>query len=380
MIRGSHVLFAVAVSWVCGCADKSPPASAVDVSGATGATGASPARAAVDVSDRGSSAWAALRAAQGSELLDVPAQVLGSAAHRAAVMPAFRAQVLQILVEPGQAVTSGAPLVVVRMPEVVRAAGAYVAAGLRLAAYNQRREQLQTLRGEGLARLSDLAEVAASLSEASAAKREAQSVLQGAGLSPTDAGPLSEGGGKVTLRSPIAGVVTQITASIGQMVEPSGAALLHIVGGGETRIEARLPILDLATLRYELVTPQRSLPLTFVQRAPALDPRDGTAPCWFLPPASAGLVPGQTGRLRVRIASSANDSNPLWLVPTRALALGREQAHVLRLRDGKTQAVPIVVLASALGHAVVRSPAAADLTATDRVAVAAQLVHGEVSP
>lgn len=373
----SHVMLALAVGLACGCGGKSPPAPARDP---VGQPAASQTRAATDAIDRAASAWAPLRAAQGAELLDVPAQVLGSAAHRASVMPAFRAQVLQILVEPGQAVNNGAPLLVVRMPEVVRAAGAYVAAGLRWAAYNQRREQLQTLRSEGLARLSDLAEVAASLSEATAAQREAQSVLQGAGLSPADAGSLSEGGGKVTLRSPITGVVTQVSASIGQMVDPSGAALLHIVGGGDTRIEARLPDLDLAALRYELVMPQRSLPLTLLQRAPALDPRDGTAPCWFLPPAGAGLVAGQTGRLRVRIAGPAGDAIPLWLIPTRALALGNEQAHVLRLRGGNTQTVPVVVLASALGQAVVRSLADADLIAADRVAVATQWVRGEVQP
>lgn len=373
----SQVMLALAIGVACGCGGKSPPAPARDP---LVQPAASQTHDAADAIDRAASAWAPLREAQGAELLDVPAQVLGSAAHRASVMPAFRAQVLQILVEPGQAVNNGAPLLVVRMPEVVRAAGAYVAAGMRWAAYNQRREQLQTLRGEGLARLSDLAEVAASLSEATAAQREAQSVLQGAGLSPADAGSLSEGGGKVTLRSPITGVVTQVSASIGQMVDPGSAALLHIVGGGDTRIEARLPDLDLAALRYELVTPQRSLPLTFLQRALALDPRDGTAPCWFLPPAGAGLLSGQTGRLRVRIAASAADTFPLWLIPTRALALGNEQAHVLRLRGGKTQTVPVVVLASALGQAVVRSLADADLIAADRVAVATQWLHGEVQP
>ena len=377
MIHGSHVMLVLATCVVCDCGDKPASTPPVDASVPRAASQAS---AAVDLPDRASSAWAPLRTAQGAELLDVPAQVLGSAAQRAAVMPAFRAQVLQILVEPGQAVTSGAPLVIVRMPEVVRAAGAYVAAGLRWTAYNQRRDQLQTLRGEGLARLSDLAEVAASLSEASAAQREAQSVLQGAGLSPSDAGSLSDGGGKVTLRSPIAGVVTQVSASIGQMVEPSGSALLHIVGSGDTRIEARLPSLDVVALRYELVTPQRSLPLTFLQRAPAQDPRDGTAPCWFLPPAGAGLVAGQTGRLRVRIASPTDPAIPLWLIPTRALALGSEQAHVLRLRAGQTQSVPVVVLASTVGQALVRAVAVEDLTTTDRVAVATQLVRGEASP
>jgi len=377
MIRWLHVLIGSTVGLACGCADKPPTTLPVVASQVSSASDPPPI---ADAADGPSSAWAPLRAAHGAELLDVPAQVLGSAAHRAAVMPAFRAQVLQVLVEPGQSVVSGTPLVVVRMPEVVRAAGAYVAAGLRWAAYNQRREQLQTLRGEGLARLSDLAEVAASLSEASAAQREALSVLQGAGLSPADAGPLSEGGGKVTLRSPIAGVVTQISASIGQMAEPSGSPLLHIVGEGDTRIEARLPSLDPAALRYELVTGPRSVPLTLLQRAPALDPRDGTALCWFLPPSGAGLLPGQTGRLRVRAAEATDKPIPLWLVPTRALGLGREQIHVLRLRNGRTQTVPIVVVASTAGHALVQAEKASDLATADRVAVATQLVRGEKAP
>ena len=71
--------------------------------------------------------------ASGALLVEVPAQVVGSAQNRAEVMPAFRAQVIQVNVEPGQVVAAGDPLVVVRMPEVLRAAGAYISAGLRLA-------------------------------------------------------------------------------------------------------------------------------------------------------------------------------------------------------------------------------------------------------
>lgn len=379
MIRAAYVhgMAAAAALWACGCGDRSAPPATVAAVVAARALDADGGAAGAEDS---SSAWAPVRAAAGAALLDVPAQVLGSAAQRAAVMPAFRAQVLQVLVEPGQAVRSGAPLVVVRMPDVVRAAGAYVAAGLRLAAYNQRREQLQTLRGEGLARLSDLAEVAALLADASAAQREAQSVLQGAGLSPADASALSDGGGKVTLRSPIAGVVTQISASIGQMVEPSGSPLLHIVGAGETRVEARLPMLDPAVLSYELLTTARSVPLVLLQRAPALDPRDGTAPGWFQPAVGAGLLPGQTGRLRVRVTQVAGQADALWLVPTRALALGGEQARVVRLRQGHKQTIPVTVVTSTGGQALVQPTADAALRSTDRVAVATQLVQGEVAP
>lgn len=319
-----------------------------------------------------SSAWAQVRSAQGAELLEVPAQVLGSAAHRADVMPAFRAQVVQVLVEPGQEVTLGAPLFFVRMPEVVRAAGAYVAAGMRLTSFTQRREQLLTLRAEGLARLSDLAEVMASLSEAGAAQREALSVLLGAGLSAREAASLADSDGKVLLRSPIAGVVTQVSASIGQLVEPGGTPLARIAGSGETRVEARLPLLAPMALRYELITPQGTTRLTLLRRAPVLDPRDGMAQTWLLPESPSALLPGQSGRLRVRVGDMPESGAPLLLVPSRALRLGGEQATVLRYRGG---AVRIAVVASAAGQALVKPEVPAELTTTDRVAVAAQLAQ-----
>lgn len=321
-----------------------------------------------------SSAWAQVRSAQGAELLEVPAQVLGSAAHRADVMPAYRAQVVQVLIEPGQEVAVGAPLFFVRMPEVVRAAGAYVAAGLRVASFGQRREQLQSLRTEGLARLSDLAEATASLSEATAAQREALSILSGAGLSARDATSLADSDGKVILRSPIAGVVTQVSASIGQLIEPGGSPLARIAGSGETRVEARLPLLAPMALRYEILTAHGTTPLTLLRRAPVLDPRDGMAQTWFLPDGAAGLLPGQSGRLRVRVGELPGRDAPLLLVPSRALRLGGEQATVLRRRGGS---VRIRVVASAAGQALVRPEEPAELTTGDSVAVAAQLTQAE---
>lgn len=370
MIRPHQIilmfLLGAALSGGCGRGDAAVQAAAIPSPATSSGTATAEAL---------SSAWAPVRSAEGAELLEVPAQVLGSATARADVMPAFRAQVVQVLVEPGQDVAIGAPLLVVRMPDVVRAAGAYVAAGLRMTAYGQRRDQLQALRAEGLARLSDLAEVAAALSEASAAQREAQSVLLGAGLSPGDAASLADGGGKVTLRSPIAGVVTAVSASIGQLVEPGSAALARIAGAGETRVEARLPLLEPVSLRYELVTAQGITPLKLLRRAPVLEPRDGMAQSWFLPQGPAGLLPGQSGRLRVRVDGRRGAGAPLWLLPSRALRLGGDHVTVLRRRGGASQAVRIAVAASAAGHALVRPETSGDLALGDSVAIAAQLMQ-----
>jgi multidrug efflux pump subunit AcrA (membrane-fusion protein) len=312
-----------------------------------------------------------VRDARETDLLEVPAQVLGSASQRAEVMPAFRAQVVQVLVEPGQQVGAGAALFVVRMPEVLRAAGAYLAAELRISAYGQRRDQLQALRAEGLARLSDLAEVTALLAEAGAARREAQSVLLGAGVPPGDVGSLVDSGGKVTLRSPLAGVIVQVGASIGQLIEPGSAPLARILGTGENRVEARFPLLVLPALRYELLTVPGGppIPLTLLRRAPGLDSRDGMAQTWFLPAREAGLLPGQTGRLRVRVESTAAEIAPLWIVPSAAVRLAAGQVTVLRRRDGIDHVTRITIAASTVGQTLVRAEPGAELQRGDSVAL-----------
>ena len=322
-------------------------------------------------------AWAQVEVASGALLVEVPAQVVGSAQNRAEVMPAFRAQVIQVNVEPGQVVAAGDPLVVVRMPEVLRAAGAYISAGLRLAAHTQRREQLNSLRGEGLARLSDLAEVAAALAEAGAAQREAQAVLQAAGLSVGEAHSLSEGSGRVTLRSPIAGVVTHVSAALGQLVEPGTPALIRIAGTGPTRIEARLPPAGAAKLRYELLLSDgRIWPLGLISRAPVIDPRDGMTLAWLQSASAEPLLPGQSGRLRVLVDASPGEPAPLLLVPGRALRLGDGKVTVLRQRSGVSKTIAVQVWASAAGQSLLRAVEPAELLRGDRVAVDPSLTDG----
>jgi multidrug efflux pump subunit AcrA (membrane-fusion protein) len=332
-------------------------------------------------------AWVETQPAAGAVLAELPARVLIPAGARAEVMPPFRAQVVQILVEPGQRVSSGTPLVTVLMPEVLRAAGALQAAALRIAAYEQRRDQLAVLRSEGLARLADAAEVAAALGEARAAQREALAVLRAAGLGAAEAAALGEGSGRAALRSPIDGIVTEVGAALGQIYEPGTAPLVRIAGQGSARVEARLPPLGAAALRYELVTPDGGRwPLRLRERAPVLDARDGTALAWLdLEAGAAPLAGGQTGRVRVLLApdGAGPGADVPLLVPARAVrlaavGLAAAQAEVRRQRGREPAAwVPVTVLASAVGQSAVRGREPGALLPSDRVAAdAAQVEAG----
>ncbi|MFO0574853.1 MAG: efflux RND transporter periplasmic adaptor subunit [Polyangia bacterium] len=327
-------------------------------------------------------AWVATQPAAGAVLSELPARVLIPPGARAEIMAPFRAQVAQILVEPGQRVSAGTPLVTVLMPEVLRAAGALQAAALRITAYEQRRDQLAVLRSEGLARLADAAEVAASLADARAAQREALAVLRAAGLGAAEAAALAEGSGRAALRSPIDGIVTEVGAALGQIQEPGAAPLVRIAGQGAARVEARLPPLGTAALRYELVTADGGRwPLRLRERAPVLDPRDGTALAWLEPEAGAApLLGGQTGRVRVLLAEddAARGADVPLLLPARAVRLSATQAEVRRRRGDEPAAwVPVTVLASAVGQSVVRGREPGALVPSDRVAADAAQVDAE---
>ena len=305
----------------------------------------------------------------------------------AEIMPTFRAQVVAVLVRPGQRVTPGMPVLTVLMPEVLRAAGSYQGAALRIAAYQQRREQLLSLKSEGLLRVADLSESEARLAEAKATQLEALATLQAASLSPGEAAGLTSGGGRVSLRSPVAGVVTSVQASLGQVTD-GGTALVKIAGSGEVRIEARLLFGLPAHARYELVLPSgaRRL-LTLSDRSPQLDSRDGTVQAWLMvaqptaaptdPAAMTDLPPGLVGKLQVYVDEADATLAQAVLVPARALLLKNSRAHVLRrLAKGDHELLPVQVLLTTGADALVKATSG-KLVIGDEVATDASLYAGD---
>lgn len=328
-----------------------------------------------------------VRAASELALLEAPGQVLLPPSAVAEVAPPFRAQVLEVNVQPGQTLAAGAAVATVLMPEVLRAAGTFVGASLRGQAYELRKKQLIELKAEGLMRLADQAENDARLAEARASQEEARAVLQVAGVSAAQASQLvqSEGGrgGRLVLRSPLAGTVTAVKAVLGQQWDVGAPPLARILAAGEPRIEARLLTGLPEGARFEVRTASGQLvPLRLLGRAPAVDGRDGSTLAWFAPAEEAqelpaGVLPGGLAvkvRIRLAAASEAGGERTV-VVPGRALRWAGGKATVLRQSARGAESVAVRVLATLGADALV----AAELGPGESVVLDASL-HASSGP
>lgn len=308
--------------------------------------------------------WVAVRAAQGVSILEAPAQVLAAPEGQAAVAPPFRARIARVAVRAGERVAAGQVVAEVVMPEVIQAAGAYAAASTRIEAYARRKDQLESLRHDGMVRLTDLLEAETKLAEARADQQAAVATLRAADLTGERAVELLRGSGQVALRSPIAGVVFEVHAAVGETREAAAEPLARIAAEGDTRIEARLAHAPPAGASFELRLPDGTrTPVRLLGRAPVVDGRDGTTPAWLAPEDGLRLPAGLAGRLSVLVDDAA------VAVPARAVALVDGEPHVTRNGKRGVERVRVEVLATSGADAVVRGP----LAVGDEVAADASL-------
>lgn len=315
--------------------------------------------------------WVAARLPEGLSLLEAPAELVPPASAKGAVSPPFSAKLLKVHVEHGQLVEEGAAIVDVLMPEIARAAGAFLAASTRLGAQTKRKEQLEALRKDGLARLSEMADVDGGIADARANQQIALATLKIAGLGPKDAGNLAASGGKITLKSPVGGIVTEIDAVIGESREPTSLPIARIERAGSARIEARFSQQPPTNANYAFIGPLgQSISLQLVSQAPSVSGRDGTLAAWFEAREAIQLPHGTLGKVRVipDVKSGA------VAVPATAVAMKNGRSIVI-LR--KTNAVlPVKVLSTSGADAIISG----DLTAGDEVAADASLslvIRGE---
>lgn len=332
-------------------------------SGCTSPTPAAPAPAPPEPSSA-PTAWVAPRSARGMPLTEAPALVLAAPEASAAVGLPFRGSVARVAVRPGQRVQRGEVLVEVLLPEVVQAAGAWQGAALRREAWEKRVAQLQSLQAQGLARAADLTEAETKLAEARAEQQAARAVLRAAGVGPQEAsGVLQQG--TLALRSPVEGVVTEVSAVLGEVREAGGAPLVRVAGEAPARLEARLAHALPEPVEYEFVAPGlEPLPVRAVGLSPALQAQEGTRLAWFEPEQPRALPAGLQGTLRVRAGSLEG----VHVVPARALVLQAGEAAVLvRTPEGPPRRQPVQVLATSGAEALVRG----ELSASERVAAEA---------
>lgn len=309
--------------------------------------------------------WVPLRAPHSVSFLELPAKALGGAGSLAVLNPPYSGQIVNVHVRVGERVVRGQPVVDIMMPAVVGAAGEHAAAHTKIDAYLLRMQQLRALKAEGLVRSADLADVEMRLAEARADERRTEAILRSAGVDPTRVAHLAASGGAVPLRSPIDGLVTEISAALGETRDSAGAPFARIAGMAPTRIEARATQRLPAGARFELVMAAgEQVPLRLVAEAPVVDPRDGTAAAWFEPEPARTLPVGLTGKVRVILP----DRPGLTIAPRTAVGR-RGGAEFVRARRGDGVAeVPVKVVQSSGADALIESALAAGVEITERVA------------
>lgn len=291
--------------------------------------------------------WVEARSAEDTTILEAPARVLPSPDSVASLAPPLQARIVRVRVHPGQRVAQYEPLVDVLMPDVLHAAGDLVGEQLKVEAFSRRKLQLEALKAEGLARVAELAEVEAQLATARADSQAARATLRASGVSDKLAEGLVSGDGVVTLRSPIAGLVSSVDAVVGEVRDPSGKTLVTVVGEGEGRVEARLPSSVGPAARFSFVSGAQARAIELISISPRLEAADGSRLAWFSVP-DAGLSIGATGRVRI-------GADPSWrVVPARALfdVDGRTRVRA-RTKDGTPALVDVRVIARSGAEAVV---------------------------
>ncbi len=304
--------------------------------------------------------WVHPQAPQDATLLVLPARTVGDPSSRGVVAPVLAGRVEVLHVRPGDTVKVGDPIAELAAPEAIEAAAAVEAARRQLRPVKQRLAELKRLRTQGLAAADTVFALTSRQVELETTADRARATLRAAGLGGDGARSVLERG-RMTLTSPVSGVVRAVTAQLGQVRGPGDGPLAEIVGMGAVRVEARLPR-PLPPGARPVFAPLQGEPVPLnpvpVATTPALDASGIVA--WFAPADDRPLPHGLRGDLRLAPASKG-----VWEVPQAAVVIEDGQANVAR-RDGQGAVtwVPVEVLSGAGASALVRGA----LTGEDDVA------------
>jgi cobalt-zinc-cadmium efflux system membrane fusion protein len=312
-------------------------------------------------------AWVEVVRPSDASLLELPARIVAAADTRARLDAPLRGSVVSVFVQVGDRVEAGAELVEVRMPELVEAAAILAGTRAQIGAHQARRDRLEQLKEQGLVGAGEVFDLESGIGKLSAERRLALARLAAAGIDASERGELLARG-TVILEAPVAGVVAELDAIPGDVVEP-GESLAQILGQGSARIEVvysgALPT-DV-TLEFVGLDRQRFL-LQPTPVATAIEPGLGRTLAWYEPADEQPLAHGVRGRVII----SGTDED-LLEVPRRALRLHEGRAWVGRrpAEGGAAEPVAVEVLRSVGSSALIRSD---ELQVGDRVAADAATV------
>ena len=273
-------------------------------------------------------------------LVDGPA-ISGSlgAEREARVRAELGGSVLQVFAEPGQAVKQGQVLAQIE-PQTAREQATFTDAlvrslqnDLRLQQRNLERDKRLAEAGAVSTRVVEADSLAVSQAEASLAEANARQVVARRSLD------------RATIRAPFAGIVSEQTASVGDVVK-DGTELFTIVDPSSLRLEAQVPADYLRTLKVG--TPvhfqltgfgDRQLTGKVSRIVPVLDPATRQIQVLVsVPNPDRSLVAGLFADGRVITSSHRGLTVPQGAVDMRGV-----RPTLMRLKDGKLQRVEVEV-------------------------------------
>ncbi|HET9929196.1 MAG TPA: hypothetical protein VFQ35_00850 [Polyangiaceae bacterium] len=321
-----------------------------------------------DVQPSSSFKWVPVRPSSDAPPEEYPARLLSSAGTVAVSVAPLPARIISLAVKPGDDVEKGGAIATVVMPEADAAIATLRAAETSLGVLTKRRAQLGGLESEGLVKASDLAALDLDIARLKGEKVRAEAVLQGAGL---------KAGGTVTLRSPVAGVVTEVAAIQGELRRPEDGPIARIRSRTGQRIEAMFPERPPtdATFSFRLGT-EPLVPVKLVNVVPQ-SPGVGFV-AWFDTQGDISLGAGTEGRIAVSASASAD----AYLVPSSAVgSRGAQRFVVARTRtDVKSAELPVQVLRVTSSDSIVRGALSeSSLVATEPYRAGSELA-GEKRP
>ncbi len=271
--------------------------------------------------------------------LDAPARTIGDPSAQLVVTVPLRAVITRVWIQAGDTVDAGSPLFDVMMPEAIDAAGRYEGARIRLDAWKERQHQLLALKAEGLAKTSEVSEAVARVAEASADLQAARATLMSAGFKESEAAALLAGSGQKTLRARQAGVVTELSAMLGETRDATSGALARVSSMGAVRIEARFQKAP-GDGPWAFAYGERRTPLRRLSTAPSADPRDGAFVAWFEPKEGSPVQSGVVGR----VVTIDDAKQTVFVVPELSVTKTKSSSIVRVIRSEQQRDIDVTVI------------------------------------
>lgn len=247
--------------------------------------------------------------------LTLPAEAVIEATQQATVATQVSGRIVSVKVEAGQRVRAGQLLMAVDAREAVENVAA-ARAQLAQAEANFQRTQ-------NLFRQKFVSQAALDQAEATLKSARAQAAAAGAGAS------------HATVTAPIAGIVAQRHAELGDLATP-GKPLVTVFAPGALRAIASIPQYRLkeaqkaSAARIEFPESRRWLDGARIEILPTIDAQSHTATARIYLPDAEGIVPGMAVRVHFVVGTAQK-----LTVPPQAILRRGEISAVYVLKDGK---------------------------------------------